>query len=170
MSHSDEHPLDQLRKLAPLDIDNITTRKVGRPPKLTDRTAKIIILGVQGDLPMNSAADLAGVSYEAIRLWRKRGEEERNAGKDNRYTRFFVALRHAKAGRRLELSAQATNPDAGVSNGVLFFLERQHGMRKVETQKVELSGAVDFAGASDEDLEELIAGEQNNNSPEGHEE
>ena len=170
MSGTPDHPLDQLRELVPEDYDSIITTKIGRPPKLTDLTARIIILGIKADLPMKSAADFAGVCYESVRLWRKKGEEDWAAGRDNRHSRFFVALRRARASRRMELSSQATSPDAGVSNGVLFFLERQHGMRKVETQKVELSGAVDFAGASDEDLEELIAGEQNNNSPEGREE
>lgn len=65
---------------------------MGRPCKLTPEVTQKICDAVRVGLPYADCAKLAGVSYEVIKVWRRRGEQG-----DEPYATFLAALQAADA-------------------------------------------------------------------------
>lgn len=65
--------------------------------KFSREKANEIVNLMRGGASQGRAAELAGVSSEAIRLWRRRGEREDAQGQQSDYTSFAVAVGRIEA-------------------------------------------------------------------------
>jgi hypothetical protein len=69
---------------------------IGRPRALTDQVANKICADVAAGAPYNAAAGKAGVTYDTMRDWFRRGSADEMEGLDTRYSRFAHALTRAQ--------------------------------------------------------------------------
>ena len=75
-------------------LEKIVASEGGRPSKLTARCQEKLVEAIASGLPLKSAAALAGISYETLNRWKKRGEDS-NGGPE--YRQFCHALEQANA-------------------------------------------------------------------------
>lgn len=71
---------------------------MGRPTDLTPKLHEAIIAGLRKGLPLETVADLVGVSGEAIRSWIRRGEgREHDRSTIEPFVTFAADVRRARA-------------------------------------------------------------------------
>jgi transposase-like protein len=69
----------------------------GRPTKFTQEVRERILDALRTGVWVSTAAEYAGVSYETVRTWLRRGEAELAAGKQSEFTDFSVVVAQAIA-------------------------------------------------------------------------
>lgn len=75
-------------------VEKIVAREGGRPSKLTAGCQQKLVEAIEIGLPLKSAASLAGICYETLNRWKKRGEDPNGAPE---YRQFCHALEQANA-------------------------------------------------------------------------
>src|SRR5688572_18270672 len=73
----------------------------GRPSKFTPRVRETILQAVSVGAPLALAAESAGISYDVLRLWLRRGERQR-AGD---FRQFYLDLKAAEGRLGVKLLA-----------------------------------------------------------------
>lgn len=129
-------------------------KRVGRPSKLTKTVKDRIIEGVELGMPLERAANMAGVSGRTLANWRERGEKVaktiEEAGpegvevdpEDYKYFQFFLAYEKANAeamaGHLINLENHART-DPKIS---MWILERRFSADfRPPAERKELTGA-----------------------------
>lgn len=93
---------------------------VGRPTRMTPDKIDQIATAVAGHLSLESAAELVGVSKDAVYYWFKKGQEARR----NKYTEFAERIKSARALAKLDLVTKVAGaPDW---RAAAWMLERRH--------------------------------------------
>jgi hypothetical protein len=75
-------------------LEKIVAKEGGRPSKLTGDLQGKLVEAIASGLPLKSAAAIAGICYETLNRWKKKGESQ-NAGPE--YRQFCHALEQANA-------------------------------------------------------------------------
>ena len=73
----------------------------GRPSKFTRQVRDSILQAISVGAPLGLAAQSAGVTYDSLRLWLKRGEKQ----KHGEFRDFYIALKAAEARLAVKLLA-----------------------------------------------------------------
>ena len=124
---------------------------MARPSKLTPETRDIIIEGIRLGLRYDDAALAAGVSYQTIRNWVKKGEEN----KSGKYVEFLDALKVAEGEGEKMLVALIQKAARKQWQAAAWILERRHrekwGRNLDVTSGNETIGLVINIGDSDDD-------------------
>ena len=97
-------------------------RAVGRPSKFTPEVRNRILSAIRNGNTYEASAHYGGVSYDTLREWIKRGQEE-TAGE---FSEFFEAIKSAEAKAEVEsvaLIRQAAQE--GQWQAAAWFLERR---------------------------------------------
>lgn len=106
---SDNRDNPEVKHEAPVSDESPAVKnKGGRPSKLTREVREIFVEAAKCGAHWKLAAFEADVSVRSAELWRKKGEEDRDAGIDSKEARFFRAVTRAlgKWGRERWTSAQ----------------------------------------------------------------
>ena len=119
--------------------------KVGRPDGLTPEVAARIVQGVRTGAHLGVAAEAAGISYDTLRRWLKRGEAESHGP----YRELLEAVRRAEA--EAELRHVALIDRAGQTKwpASAWILARRHPERW--GQRAALAPPTDPSGDGDRD-------------------
>ncbi|WP_367871736.1 hypothetical protein [Luteolibacter sp. Populi] len=100
--------------------------KAGRKPKITPEVqAKLEAYLRAGNL-VKTACAAAGIDQSTFYLWKRRGNEDRNAGKRTRYFQFIESIGVALAEGEVLLVAEVRK---GGARGALEILKRLHRER-----------------------------------------
>lgn len=112
-------------------------RAVGRPTKFTPDTCNRILSAIRNGNTYEASAHYGGVSYDTLREWIKRGQEE-TAGE---FSEFFEAIKSAEAKAEVEsvaLIRQAAQE--GQWQAAAWFLERRKPSDWGRKDRHEISG------------------------------
>ena len=93
----------------------------GRPCMFSDEITEIIKESIIAGLTLEGAAAAAGISYDALNEWRKRGE----AG-DERFVKFCEMLKSAKYVGQKELALKIRKAADHSWQAAAWLLERRH--------------------------------------------
>lgn len=112
-------------------------RAVGRPSKFTPEVRNRILTAIRNGNTYEASAHYGGVSYDTLREWIKRGQEE-TAGE---FSEFFEAIKSAEAKAEVEsvaLIRQAAQE--GQWQAAAWFLERRKPSEWGRKDRHEVSG------------------------------
>lgn len=153
-------------------------RQGGRPSKLTPEVQEIIVTAVRHGLYYEDAANMAGVTYDSLNNWRKRGEAENERRANDRvkentalwereepYFQFFNAIKRAEGAalfgwmQKIEKAADE-QWQAAAWKAERRYPER-YGRQRLEHTTPDgqplVNQTVNFANVSDDELYDAIA-------------
>ena len=110
-------------------LQQTTRGSQGAPSLLTDEVAAKICGAVANGNYFNVAAGAAGIAYETLRSWIRRGNSDEEKGRDTSYVRFMRALAQAQHEHEQRLVATLSAGGAGKFSdwrAQAFVLERRH--------------------------------------------
>lgn len=120
------------------------TGGMGAPTKFTPQTIARILKSVRTGFPITLAARAAGIAYETLNEWRKRGEADALAEQDTPHRAFVEALIRNEAEAAQDLFAEI------VKAGKLK--DAKHLQWILERRFHEFFGAAERAGAGNPQL------------------
>ena len=109
----------------------------GRPTKLTPERQQQLLEALRAGCFYETACASAGVSYETVRSWMRRGEEDGEGA----YFEFLEAVEEAEAQLELELIGAWTEAARTDWRASMEFLARRYPDRWSPTRKTEISGS-----------------------------
>lgn len=77
-------------------------QKNGRPSKLDEDRARLILDAISKHVPYRVAANANGISERTLYYWLKRGTEDMDSGIDTEFSKFLQSLRKIEAQRIIE--------------------------------------------------------------------
>lgn len=131
------------------------------PKKLIDKLVDDFVYAIEHGMTLTKSCQLAGISYDTYLKWRRLGEDDRERGVDNEYTRFLVRIEQAEARFAIDRMDQITR--ANVWTAHAWVLEHRFPADFGTRQVVEMGGigggpiqTVDLAALSQLSVEELL--------------
>ncbi len=109
----------------------------GRPCLLTSELEAKLLSAIEGGLPLKQSAMLAGVCYETLNRWRKRGEIE---GAPPEFRHFCQALQRSEAIAMQRLVSQVSKAGNTDWRAAAWILERRHPNEFGKIERVESRG------------------------------
>lgn len=109
----------------------------GRPSLLTEDLQAMLLSGIEEGLPLKQAAMLAGICYETLNRWRKKGESE-SAPPEFRH--FCQALQRSEAVAMQRLVSQVSKAGNTDWRAAAWILERRHPDEFGKAEKIEHTG------------------------------
>jgi hypothetical protein len=125
-----------------------TDVEAGRPSKMTAQRKQDLYDAAGVGMPLENAAGLAGITYETLRTWMRRGERDREDGGGTAYAEFVREFKRSRARGEKELLEDA---------GPEFILERSYGY--VKTERREIDARVSSGDESDDAGYEIVDAE-----------
>lgn len=126
--------------------------------KLTEETKARLVDMLSKGVYLSHAAGALGVNRRTIAIWIKRGHDEKEAGKSNKYTALVDAVETAKAKGAAAMTEVITRAAKRDWKAAAWYLERVHpeDFGPVKDVTVRHSGHVSHLTSEDlEDLSEL---------------
>ncbi len=146
--------------------NNTNKRGKGQPTKLTKRVQDRLVEAISKGNYYDAACGYAGITYQTLRNWLARGEQEG----EGLYFDFFLSIKKAQQTAEVELVNQWRGHMPDNWQAVATFMERRYPERWGRRQAIELTGksgqAIDinhsFSELTTKELRELANLNQGN--------
>ena len=116
-----------------------TDVETGRPSKMTVQRKQDLFAAAEVGMFLENTAGFAGITYETLRTWMRRGESDREDGRETAYAEFVREFKRARARGAKKLLEDARSE---------FILERSYGY--VKTERREIDARVSSGNETDE--------------------
>jgi hypothetical protein len=118
------------RELALERARNIPEYKtIGRPTKLTDELADLLLAKIASGAFLNVACESVGIASKSLEEWTRRGAADNEAGLDTIFSRFWMRLHRARASHEIELARKVEEKTDEDWRAGAFVLERRYRER-----------------------------------------
>ena len=108
-------------------------RKTGRPTKLDEGTALLILEAITIGATLEVAAQSAGINVATLYNWRDRGEDDLEHGRDSVFARFVEDFTRAQAEGEVTLIRVIRSQGPADWRAAAWLLERRHRERWART-------------------------------------
>jgi transposase len=130
-----------------------TGRSAGRPrgsaPLLTSKFVSAFLKHVSQGIPIQTIAEMMGVSKSTIYDWRKKGVDDHAAGRDTLYRNFSDGLTRGLASVRGAMVAKIVKASKTEWRAALAYLERRDPDQWSQKRALEHSGEITVDSAVD---------------------
>lgn len=93
--------------------DQTEPATIGRPNQCTPEVTEVICHAVRNGLPLTKAAALAGVDYQTLNRWRRKGCGELDCPNPEPYIAFWKSYQKAKADLQISMLSVLTDATKG---------------------------------------------------------